>query len=100
MLARRLSVLALALAVFPVSLVDAQEKQLRPGYLLCKAGGQLTFFVAPNVTDLFGEGAPKTARVHVNGHPSKKASMMVDGRFRTVTRGRKALEVGDCRKTT
>jgi len=43
------------------------EEVNRPDYLLCKSGGQLTFFAAPSVTDLYADDALTTARVHVNG---------------------------------
>lgn len=51
------------------------------------------------MTDLYGEGAPDSVRIYPDGHPDKRADMMVDGRFQSVTKGRKALEVGDCRTT-
>lgn len=78
---------------------QAQEPGLKPGYVACKTGGQLLFFVSPSASDLYGEGAPDSVRIYPDGHPGKEADMMVNGRLQTVTKGRKALSAGDCRKT-
>lgn len=80
--------------------VQAQEgPELRSDYPLCKVGTQMAFFMAPTVTDLYSGDAPDSVRVYPDGHPDKKASMEVGGRFVTVTQGRKAFEMGDCRPT-
>lgn len=76
---------------------QGQETQLRPEYPLCRAGTQLTFFISPSVTDLYGGGVPDSVRVYPDGHPDKTASMMVNGRFQTVTKARKSFDLGDCR---
>lgn len=87
-----------ALIVIPVP-ADAQDTQLQSGYVVCEAPGQLSFFMEPNVFDFMDREPPDSVRVYPDGHPDKKADMMVNGRFRTVTKGRKALERGWCQTT-
>lgn len=78
---------------------QAQEAQLRREYPVCKAGTQLTFFISTSVTDLYGGGSvPDSVRVYPKGHPGKTSSMMVNGRFQTVTKARKAFDLGDCQR--
>lgn len=77
-----------------------QEFSLKDGYVVCEAPGQLSFFIRPNVFDFTEREAPESVPVYPDGYPGKKADMMVNGRFRTVTKGRKALERGWCHKTS
>lgn len=79
--------------------VEAQEGQFRSGYVVCEAPGQLSFFMEPNVFDFVEREAPDSVRLYSDGHPDKKGKLMVDGRFRTVTKGRKALDRGWCQQS-
>lgn len=99
---KRVAVLVSFVAAFFVltPALNAQQRSLESGYVMCElSAAQLSWFMAPDTDDFLGQETPGRVQVYPNGHPSKEADMVVNGRLQRTTKGRKALEKDWCRKT-